>query len=71
MMIYTADEDIVLRHVHFQLGHEVEAKVLPNPDGWGIDFMADDSTLSFTITFTPAYKDLLRDLLAGLEEIDE
>jgi hypothetical protein len=69
-MIYIVDEDIVLRHVNFQLDRKVEAKVMLNPDGFGIDLLCDDGDLSFTITFTPAYIDLLHDLLVKLKHFN-
>ncbi len=69
-MIFIADEDIALQHVHFQLDpNKVEAVIRLNTEGWGIDFLADDESLSFNITFTPNYIFLLRKLLEELESI--
>jgi len=69
-MIIVADEDIVFHHAHFQLDpRKAEAKVMVNPYGLGVDLLCDDGSVSFTVSFTPAYIDLLRELIEELEKV--
>ena len=74
-MIFVDDEDVVVRHVCFQLdpNNAEEVMLKPAPEVDGVSMTCDDGSVSFTVVFPrqPEYAAMLRRLADLLDDYDE